>query len=103
VSQLSEDHERRRRIILRRAALYTYGFLAAGLIVAIGGSALVAMLMARGGLPFLQTWLVITAIVLIPSLLGLVIRAVRAHRHSPTGRTARPNGEDTQTWPKTKR
>jgi membrane protein implicated in regulation of membrane protease activity len=81
-----------------------YGFLAAGLIVAIGGSALVALLMSRGGLPFLQTWLVITAIVLIPSLLGMVIRAVREHNQTgPTGPTNRSDGEDRETWPTTKR
>jgi len=96
VSQFSEDLERTRRIILRRSAFYMYGFLAAGLIVAIGGSALVALLMSRGGLPFLPTWLVITAIVLLPSLLGMVIRAARERKHTdPAGRTARSDGEDT--------
>jgi hypothetical protein len=93
--------DRKRRALLRRATFYTYAFLSAGLIVAVGGSALVALLLSRGGLPFRETWLVITAIVLVPSLLGLVVRAVR--EHGRTVRSARSTeDDDKEQWPKTK-
>jgi hypothetical protein len=75
--QDSRDLERVRRRIFLRANLYTWGFLAAALVVAVGGSGLVAWLLSRTGLPFATTWVVITAIVLLPSLLGMVVRAVR--------------------------
>lgn len=99
-----DDLERRRRAILRRATLFTWGFLAAGLLVAVGGSALVAWMLARGGLPFVTTWIVIASIVVLPTLIGLVVRAVREHSKSdPAGPPAPPNGEDSDTWPTTER
>jgi FtsH-binding integral membrane protein len=74
------DFERsaaRRRSIVRRAQLYTYGFLAAALVTAFGGSALVAWVLTATGLPFGKTWLAILIIVLLPSLVAMVWRAVR--------------------------
>ena len=52
--------ERRRRAI-RRATLYTYGFLGAALLTTVGGAALVAWILSFTGLPFLTTWLVLMA------------------------------------------
>ncbi len=94
-----EEFERRRRAILRRATVYTWGFLGVGLAIAVGGSALVAWLMARTGLPFLATWGVITGIVLLPSLIGLVVRAVRerSRRHGD----GPPDEREKEPWPKT--
>lgn len=92
----------RRRQILRRAALYTWGFLGAAVLVAIGGSAFVAWLLSRAGFPFRTTWLVIAAIVVLPSLLGLVIRAVREQsKRNPNGPGTGPDGGESETWPKT--
>jgi FtsH-binding integral membrane protein len=68
--------ELRRRIIVR-AKMYTYGFLAAALAIAFGGSAMVAWILSRTGLPFVKTWIAILIIVLLPSLVTVVWRAVR--------------------------
>ena len=85
MSQLQQDgeHEEARgriRRIIARAALYTYGFLAAGFAVAIGGSALVAWFLHRAGMPFLPTWLAISVIVLLPPMLVFVWQALRDRR-----------------------
>jgi hypothetical protein len=45
--------------------------------VAFGGSALVAWLLSTTGLPFVRTWIVLSVVVLLPSLLGIVWRALR--------------------------
>ena len=68
--------ERRRRAI-RRATLYTYGFLGAALLTTVGGAALVAWILSFTGLPFLTTWIVLMAVILVPSLLALAWRGVR--------------------------
>ncbi|MCI0434630.1 MAG: hypothetical protein L0271_13465 [Gemmatimonadetes bacterium] len=75
--ELERSAEVQRRI-LARANLYTRGFLVTAIVVATGGSALIAWIMSGVGLPFLQTWIVILIIVLLPSLLTLVWRAVRS-------------------------
>lgn len=71
------DARRGVRRIMRRASLYTWGFFVAAIGVALGGSALLAWLLARVGLPFVETWLVVSIIVLLPSLIGIVWRGVR--------------------------
>jgi hypothetical protein len=75
------DREARvRRDILRRATRYSVAMLAITLAVAIGGSALIAWFLSRGGLPFGPTWLVVAAIVLAPPLLRIAYNAVRARK-----------------------
>jgi FtsH-binding integral membrane protein len=74
--EFDRSAEVRRRIIMR-AQLYTYGFLAAALAIAFGGSAMVAWILSRTGLPFVKTWIAILIIVLMPSLVTVVWRAVR--------------------------
>lgn len=80
----SDDDERRavhddaRKRIIRRATLFSVGFLAAGLVIALAGAALVAWLFSRGSLPFFETWVVVTAIILLP---GLVAAAWKQIRH----------------------
>lgn len=72
------DREARvRRDILRRASLYSYGMLAVTLAVAVGGSALIAWVLSRGGLPFRPTWVVLTVIVLMPPLVRFTVEALR--------------------------
>ena len=68
--------ERRQRQI-RKAGLYTYAFLAAGMGIAAVGAALVAWLLSRTGVPFLTTWVVLTLVILVPSGIALVWRAVK--------------------------
>ncbi|HEX2166652.1 MAG TPA: hypothetical protein VHG09_05380 [Longimicrobiales bacterium] len=72
-----DEHADARRQIVRRATLYTAGFLAAGIIIALGGAALVAWLLTRAGLPFIRTWLVLTAIIVLPGLLATIWKMIR--------------------------
>lgn len=78
VEQGRPDPERQtRRRLIRKATLYTVGFLAAALAVAVAGSALVAWLLATQGLPFGRTWLVLAMLmVLIPGI-ALLVRGAR--------------------------
>jgi hypothetical protein len=83
-----EAARRRIRLILRKASLYAWGFFALAFATALGGAALVAWVLTRAGLPFLESWLVVSGIVLLPSLLGIVWRAVR----DPAGHGLRSEG-----------
>ncbi len=65
------------RRLVRRAALFTWAFLAATVFVLAAGSAGVAWLLSRSGLPFVRTWIVVMAVVLVPSLVMLVWQRVR--------------------------
>ena len=72
------DREARvRRDILRRASFYSFGMLGITLVVAVGGSALIAWVLSRGGLPFRPTWIVLTVIVLTPPLVRFAVEALR--------------------------
>jgi uncharacterized membrane protein len=81
VSEHHETLEREaevRRNILRRASLFSYGMLAVTIGVALGGAALIALVLkAASGLPFLETWGVLSALVLVPPLLRIAFRALR--------------------------
>jgi hypothetical protein len=88
-----EAARRRIRQILRTASLYAWGFFALAFATALGGAALVAWALTRAGLPFLESWLVVSTIVLLPSLLGIVWRALR----DPTGRSSLPAGSTPDT------
>ncbi len=59
-----------RRRILRRAALYTYGFMAMAVVVAVGGAAFLAWIFGAMGLPFLPTWIVLSLLTLGIPLIG---------------------------------
>lgn len=76
-ARFEDENTEVRRRIRRKATLYTYGFMLAAIGVALGGSALVAWLLSASGTPFLETWIVLSLIVLLPSLLGIVWRAIR--------------------------
>ncbi|MGH7448851.1 MAG: hypothetical protein ACRELT_14870 [Longimicrobiales bacterium] len=71
----AQDDARKR--IARQATLYSLGFLAAGLIIGVAGAALVAWLLSRGRLPFFETWLVVTAIIILPGLLAAIWKLMR--------------------------
>lgn len=72
------DREARvRRGILRRAFFYSYGMLAITLVVAVGGSALIAWALSRAGLPFRATWLVLAVVVMTPPLVRLTADLLR--------------------------
>ncbi len=73
-----EREARVRRDILRRASYFSYGMLAVTLAVALGGSALIALVLKSASeLPFGKTWFVLTALVLAPPLLRIAYRALR--------------------------
>lgn len=66
-----------RRKIVARATLYLYGFLTAAIVVAVGGAALMAWALTGVGLPFRETWIVLAIIIVLPSVIVLLWRAVR--------------------------
>jgi hypothetical protein len=67
-----------RRQIVRRATLYTAGFIAAAVGISIIGAAVVAWLLTFAGQPFLRTWLVLSIVIALPGLLGALWKLVRA-------------------------
>lgn len=72
------DHEReRRRVIVRKARLLTAGFFVMAVVVAVAGGALVAWLLSLGGLPFLETWIVVTVLLLLVPVIGLLVGSRR--------------------------
>lgn len=70
-------HADARRKIIRRATLFSVGFLATGLVIALAGAALVAWLFSRGRLPFFETWLVVTAIIVLPGMVAAAWKLIR--------------------------
>ena len=72
-----DDYADARRQIMRRATLYSIGFLVAGLVIAVVGAAFVAWLLSRVGLPFTRTWLIVTAIIVLPGLLATIWKLIR--------------------------
>jgi hypothetical protein len=66
-----------RRQILRRATVYTVSFLGAAVAIALLGAAFVAWLLTWRGQPFLRTWLIATAIIMLPGLAAAVVRLMR--------------------------
>ena len=73
-----DEGARARRRIIRRATLLTAGLMAAGVVIALAGAALIALLLGFAGMPFLQTWLVVSAITLIAALAGAIWSARRS-------------------------
>jgi high-affinity Fe2+/Pb2+ permease len=75
--QRMDPHQAARRQIMRRATLYSLGFMLAGLVIAVAGAALVAWLLSRGRLPFLETWIVVLLIIVLPGLIATVWKTFR--------------------------
>jgi hypothetical protein len=67
----------RRRELLRRATVYTVSFFAAGMVIAMIGAAFVAWLLTWRGQPFMRTWLIAMAIIILPGLLAGLWKLVR--------------------------
>lgn len=63
--------------IVRRATLYTLSFLGAGLGIAVVGGAFVAWILRWAGQPFLRTWLIATAIIVLPGLAAAIWKLFR--------------------------
>ena len=80
----NDEHREVVRRALRRATLYSYGLFAAAVIVAVAGAALVAWILSRLGFPFLLTWLILAAVMLIIPLIAVAVGAVR-ERGRPGG------------------
>jgi hypothetical protein len=80
----------RRRQAIRRAGLYTWGFLAAAIVTAVGGAALIAWVFSRTGVPFLAAWGILIAVIVVPSLLLLAWRGVKERTGGP-----KPGGKGT--------
>lgn len=72
-----DEHAAARKQILRRATLYSVGFLAAGLFIAVAGAAFVAWLLNHAGMPFRKTWLIVMAIIVLPGLLATIWKMIR--------------------------
>ena len=72
-----DPHAQARRDIVRRASLYTAGFVAAALVIALVGAALVAWLLSRRGYPFTRTWLILTVIIVLPGLTAAIWKLIR--------------------------
>ena len=68
---------RTRRDIVRRGMFYSVGFVVAALVVALLGAAGVAWLLRGRGLPFLKTWLIVSAIIVLPGLIAAVWQVIR--------------------------
>jgi hypothetical protein len=75
---LPGDHDgRATRDIVRKITLYTVSFLGAALAIAALGAAFVAWLLRWAGQPFLRTWLIAMAIILVPGVVGMIWKLVR--------------------------
>ncbi len=74
--------EERRRIV-RRATLYTWGLLAASMLVAFGGAALLALLVRVPDMSFVKRWLAISALVIVPATMLYLIQRYRESRRGP--------------------
>jgi hypothetical protein len=66
-----------RRRLIGRATAYTAAFLAAGVVVAVLGAALVAWLLTFAGQPFRRTWLIVTVITVLPGMLAALWKLMR--------------------------
>lgn len=75
-------YERRR--IIRQARLYTWGFAAAAVAVALAGGALLAWLLTGLDLPFVPTWLAVSAALVVIPALAHVVQAVRSRAGTGT-------------------
>lgn len=74
--QRDDGAELRRRLI-RQAGRYTWGLLATALVVALGGAALIALLIRVPGVSYVGMWLILSAVILLPSAIGYLVQRYR--------------------------
>ncbi|HSJ14920.1 MAG TPA: hypothetical protein VK939_10925 [Longimicrobiales bacterium] len=74
----TEEAARARQRIIRKASVLTVSFFAAGLVIALAGAALIALLLRFTGLPFMKTWLIVSAITVVAALAGALWSARRS-------------------------
>ena len=74
-----------RRRIIRRATFYTWGLFASAMVVAFGGSALIALFVRVPGVSFVRRWLAISALVLVPATILYLIQRYRESRRAARG------------------
>ncbi len=68
-----DEHDRHRRRLLRRLDWILAGIWTGVAVAAVGGGALVAWVLTGAGLPFVRTWLTLSALlVLVPMLVHLL-------------------------------
>ncbi len=68
-----EEHDRDRRRLLRRLDWILAAIWGGVAVAALGGGALVAWFLMGAGMPFLRTWLTLSALlVLVPALVHLL-------------------------------
>jgi hypothetical protein len=77
IRHADDPEAERRRELLRRATVYTVSFFAAGMGIAMVGAAFVAWLLTWRGQPFLRSWLLVMAIIILPGLLAGIWKLVR--------------------------
>ncbi|MFW6201047.1 MAG: hypothetical protein ACOC8B_00590 [Gemmatimonadota bacterium] len=78
-----EEYRRRRDRLVRQATLYSAGFFVAAAVIALAGAAAIAWVLARFGLPFRTTWLVIAAcVIVVPVGIHAYTTVVRRRRSS---------------------
>ena len=67
-----EDLDAERRRIVRKVRLLTWGVAALAVLLAIGGGALLALLLTGAGFAFLRTWVILSVLLLaVPGLVHL--------------------------------
>ncbi|NIP80764.1 MAG: hypothetical protein GWM90_16725 [Gemmatimonadetes bacterium] len=67
-----EDLDAERKRIVRKLGLLTWGLIAAAVLLAVAGGALLAWIFTGAGYPFLRTWLIVTLLLLaIPAAVHL--------------------------------
>ncbi|MBI4408552.1 MAG: hypothetical protein HY561_02510 [Gemmatimonadetes bacterium] len=88
-----DPHAAARRRILRRATLYTYGFLGAALALALAGGALLAWLLRPAGVAFVTAWLGVTGLILLVPVLAAIVRLWRWRRQRSPSTGSGADGE----------
>ena len=67
-----DERDAERQKIVRRISYVTWGLAAAAVVLALAGGALIAWILTGTGLPFLRTWLILSALLLaVPAAVHL--------------------------------
>jgi hypothetical protein len=81
-----EEYDEERRRIIRQISVLTWGLTAGAVFFAVLGGALLGWILSYAGLPFLRTWLIISALLLaIPLAVHLAPKPWRRDEGGDTG------------------